>query len=185
MFEYIRTLNEFDWVFIIDVDEYITITENISFKDFLNQYSDYSELILYWKNFGANGHIEKPDYSKVKTYREYYTKECGYSNYDELHSCFMKKGINLHKIKSTYKINQHLHSTANYIKTNFQKRIHYPCFERAYISHYITKSWEEYKWKFLVRGMCCKNHRKLDDFFEMNKDMIGLKEQLENTLIKI
>ena len=83
MFEYVRALNEFDWCFIIDIDEYITITEDISLKDFLNQYSNYSELILYWKNYGANGHIEKPDYSKVESYREYYTKECDYSCFDK------------------------------------------------------------------------------------------------------
>ena len=178
MFKYVCELNIYDWCFIMDIDEYITITEDLSLKEFLSQYNDYSELILYWKNYGANGHIEKPDYSKVDSYREYYTKECGYSELDKKYSFFMKKAVNLHKIPPTYRVSQHLHSMATYIKTNFQKGIHTPCFERAYLAHYITKSWEEYKWKFLVRGMCCKNHRKLDDFFEMNTDMLQLKDQL-------
>lgn len=182
MFKYVKSLNEFDWCFIIDIDEYITITEDISLKDFLNQYSEYSELILYWKNYGANGHIEKPDYSKVESYREYYTKECDYSDYDKKFGYIMKKGINLNQIDSTYRVNNHLHSTGNYIKTNFQKRIHYPCFDRAYISHYTTKSWEEYKWKVLNRGMCYKHHRKINDFFEMNTDMLLLKEKLLSEL---
>lgn len=182
MFEYVKSLNKYDWVFVIDIDEYITITENISLKDFLNQYSDYSELILYWKNFGANGHIQKPDYTKVNTYREYYTKECKYSDFDAHYSYFMKKAINMNKIDNNYVVQKHLFSTPNYIKTNFQKGIHTPCFDRAYISHYITKSWEEYKWKILDRGMCYKKHRKIDDFFEMNPDMLLLKEKLLNEL---
>ena len=177
MFEYIRGLNEYDWCFMIDIDEYITLTENIPLKDFLSQYSEYSELILYWKNYGANGHIEKPDYSKVNTYREYYNKECGYSDMDSKYHLFMKKAVNLNKIPSSYRVGLHFHSTAAYTKTNFQKGIHTPCYERAYLAHYITKSWEEYKWKLLARGMCCKNHRKIDDFFEMNKDMLHLKDK--------
>ena len=182
MFKYVRELNVYDWCFIMDIDEYITITENLSLKDFLSQYNDYSELILYWKNYGANGHIEKPDYSKVETYREYYTKECGYSVLDKKYTFIMKKAINLHKITPNYMVCQHLHSMATYTKTNFQKGIHTPCYERAYLAHYITKSWEEYKWKLLTRGMCCKNHRKIDDFFEMNTDMLPLKEELVKEL---
>lgn len=177
MFKYIRALNEYDWCFIIDIDEYITLTEKITLKDFLSQYNDYSELILYWKNYGANGHIEKPDYSKVNSYREYYTKECGYSDMDSRCHIFMKKAVNLNKIPLSYHVSLHFHSMATYIKTNFQKGIHTPCYERAYLAHYITKSWEEYKWKLLTRGMCCKNHRKIDDFFEMNKDMLHLKDK--------
>jgi hypothetical protein len=178
MFKYVKSLGVYDWCFIIDVDEYITITENISLKNLLGQYNDYSELIIYWRNFGANGHIKKPDYSKVSSYREYYTKKCGYSIFDKKYTYIMKKAINLHKIPDSYKINQHFHSMTTYTKTNFQKGIHEPCYDRVYLSHYVTKSWEEYKWKLFKRGMCCKNHRKIDDFFEMNTDMLPAKEKL-------
>lgn len=182
MFKYVKSLDKFDWCFIMDIDEYITITEDISFKNLLEQYNDYSELVIYWKNYGANGYVKKPDYSKVKSYRDYYTKECEYSEMDKKYTFIMKKGINLHKISQNYKVSQHYHSMATYAKTNFQKGIHCPCYDRVYLSHYVTKSWEEYKWKFLVRGMCCKNHRKLDDFFEMNTDMLPLKEKLLSVL---
>ena len=178
MFNYIKSLNIYDWCFIIDIDEYITLTEDISLQDFLSEYSEYSELMLYWKNYGASGHITKPDYSKVNSYREYYTKPCGYSNMDLKYSYFMKKGINLHKISPNYKVNMHYHSMATYIKTDFQKGIHTPCFKRAYLAHYITRSWEEYIWKLLKRGMCCDNHRKIDDFFEMNRDLLPMKDEL-------
>ena len=172
LLNYVRNLGVFDWCLIMDIDEYITITENdLSLKNLLNQYSDYTELIIYWKNYGANGHIEKPDYTKVSSYREYYTTECGYSISDARFTHIMKKAINLNKISPYYRFEQHFHTTSGYIKTNFQQGIRKPCFDRIYLKHYITKSLEEYLWKLLKRGMCCNNHRKINDFFEMNPDM--------------
>lgn len=185
MFEYVCSLNVYDWCFIMDIDEYITITENITLKKLLSEYSNYSELILYWKNYGANGHIKKPDYSKVNSYREYYTKTCDFSYTDKRYTNIMKKAVNLHKISpSKYRVSQHYHSMATYIKTNFKQGIHWPCYDRVYLSHYITKSWEEYVWKLLKRGMCCKKHRKIDDFFEMNTDMLPMKDELVNSIDK-
>ena len=185
MFEYVKNLKTYDWCFIMDVDEYITIDCNMSLKELLKQYENYSELIIYWINYGANSHINKPDYTKVKSYRDYYTKECNYSVIDEKFSFFMKKAINLHKIPDNYTISQHFHSMATYTKTNFKQGIRIPCYSKMYLSHYVTKSWEEYIWKLLCRGMCCKEHRKTDDFFEMNTDLRCRKEELENMIPSI
>ena len=180
IFEHVKNLGMYDWLFLIDIDEYITITEKKTLKDMLSEYSDYPELILYWKNFGANGHVEKPDYSKVESYREYYTKECDYTNFDKKYTHIMKKGINLNKISDKYRLSLHYHTTGRYTKSNFKQGIHTPCFDRIYLSHYITKSFEEYKWKLLTRGLFSVGYRFVDDFFEMNKDMLPLKEKLLN-----
>jgi hypothetical protein len=46
-------------------------------------------------------------------------------------------------------------------------------YDKMYLKHYITKSFEEYIWKVYVRGMHTKGaHRKMDDFFEINQDML-------------
>ena len=179
MLEHAKSLG-YDWCFLIDIDEYITITENLTLKELLNEYSEFSELMLYWKNFGANGHVDKPDYSAVDSYREYYTSECDYTDLDRKYTHIMKKAINLRKISDKYKVSIHYHSTGGYIKTNFKKGIYDPCFDRIYLSHYITKSFEEYKWKLLTRGLFSVGYRFVDDFFEMNKDMLPLKEKLLN-----
>ena len=49
---------------------------------------------------------------------------------------------------------------------------------KAWINHYFTKSWEEWKIKILERGDTCPGNRKIDDFFLHNPDMLPLKEQL-------
>lgn len=179
LFNYIRKKNIYDWCFIMDVDEYLTLENpNDDIHEVLNQYNDQAEVLVFWKNYGANGHIEKPDYSKVESYREYYTKECGYSNMDLKYHYINKKATNLHKASPNYHISHHIPSMIYYVNTNGIKDFKTPCFKKLYIKHYVTKSWEEYTWKLLKRGMCCKNHRKIDDFFEMNKDMQFMKDEL-------
>ena len=47
-----------------------------------------------------------------------------------------------------------------------------------YLSHYVTRSWEEYLWKVYKRGMHCYNlHRKDKDFFEINPDMLPMYDE--------
>jgi hypothetical protein len=47
------------------------------------------------------------------------------------------------------------------------------------LNHYITKSWEEYKWRLIVKGEQVKMWgRKLEDFFEINKDLLLYKDEL-------
>ena len=53
------------------------------------------------------------------------------------------------------------------------------CYDKMYLKHYVTRSWQEYLWKIYTRGMHCGNrHRKIDDFFQINKDMLDKKEEL-------
>lgn len=183
MFKYVRSLNKFDWCFIMDIDEYVTLEDKRkTLEDILSEFNEYSEVMLYWKNYGANGHINKPDYSKVESFREYYTKECGYTEFDTKMHYINKKVINMHKISSKYRVLQHPPSMITYTNTELIKDYKNPTFNKIYLKHYITKSWEEYKWKLLTRGMCCKNHRKIDDFFEMNTELLNVKEELINNL---
>lgn len=183
LLDYIKSLNLYDWCFVIDIDEYLTLeNENDNIKDILSLFSNYGEVVVYWKNYGANDHIYKPDYSKVDSYREYYTKECGFSNYDYNHRCFTKKIVNLKLMHDKYVFNQHFPSRkCRATSTDFYNQ-KYQIFDRIYIKHYITKSWEEYVHKLFVRGMHCPEHRKIDDFFEMNSELNEKREELENMI---
>ena len=62
-------------------------------------------------------------------------------------------------------------------------------FDKMYLKHYVTKSWEEYLWKLYVRGMhCYDRHRRIDDFFQINKDMANRKDELiriKNNILKL
>lgn len=183
LLKYLKSLKEFDWCFVIDADEYITLeNENEKLTDILDLFKDYSEVVIFWKNFGTNGHIHKPDYSKVNSYREYYTKECDYSNFDKHCNVINKFIVNLNKEFNPKCNFHHHHPCSNFIKTNFGKDIRIPVFDKIYLKHYITKSLEEYIWKLKVRGMFFPKHRKIKDLFEMEPDLLEYKSGIEKQL---
>lgn len=43
--------------------------------------------------------------------------------------------------------------------------------EPLYLRHYITRSFEEYAWKILIRGLMHPGHRQWRSFFEMCPEM--------------
>ena len=50
------------------------------------------------------------------------------------------------------------------------------------LKHYLTKSWDEYKWRIYERGEPADEYysRQIEHFFEINDDLIQYKEQLLN-----
>ena len=176
--KYLHNHYNYDWCFIIDVDEYITIDKD-NINDVLEEYKDYDAVVIQWKIFGANGLIHKPDYSK-KGLIETYTKECQYQRKDDM--------MWYQKVKTVYNMNHYYYDlysadhlpklNSNWCRTNFTQDKENIIYDKIYIRHYITKSWEEYVYKIKVRGMFHKNHRDYKSFFEMNPDMIDKKDML-------
>lgn len=150
----IRQMN-YDWCFLLDTDEFITCNS----LSVLDKYKDKTGVHLKWHNFGANGHISKPNLPQF----EAFTKPCGNRHIDEI---FHKTG------KMCY--NTHLYDETCFLhwRTDAVDQ------DEIYIRHYITRSWEEWKWKLTVRGMCNPGNRKIEDFFIYNPDMKEYKEQL-------
>ena len=71
---YIQSLHIYDWCFVIDNDEFITLENtNTCLKDVIQLYNSYDAFIMQWKCYGASGLINKPNYSNndvVDTYTE-------------------------------------------------------------------------------------------------------------------
>jgi len=170
---WIRDNYDYDWCFSIDCDEFITPTE--PFPKLLDDYSKYDAIMLQWKNYGCSGHIKKPKYDKPIW--EIYTEECGYTKYDRKYCNCTKMCFNMKRLQEKFIHGNHT-ALCKYVKPNFTWDRTKEVFDRIYLRHYITKSWEEYLHKLNVRGMMCKEHRTYDDFFEMNTDMINIKEKL-------
>ena len=176
-------IDKYDWCFVIDNDEFITI-ENKSLQDILQLYKDYDAFTIQWECYGANGLINKPDYSKhglIETYKE---KAKG-KIIDNVAS-FIKTCYNIKKYKNDFFYNQHHpNDKCNWCNTKFIK--HYyetPCYTNIYLRHYITKSWEEYVYKIKQRGFTWGGARNFDFFFTLNIDMINKKQELLNELKK-
>ena len=152
-----------DWCAFIDVDEFI-FTENQNIHNILaNLPTHIGGLCIYWENYGANGHINKPTGSVMSNY----TKPCKILEKDK-NTCF-KSIVNLKN--SYYFKNKHLIENCIDINDNIigNSNIH-PIYHTIWIKHYITKSLEEYKSK-LNRGNITKNFRTMSDFYEMNDDL--------------
>lgn len=168
----IQRLLEYDWCFTLDIDEFITLQEPYkAISSVLSEFQDYDSILLQWMNFGASGHIYKPNYGDMD-YREFYTQRGVDSKMDEFFKINTKVAWNLNKL-TREKIGGIHCGNGNWVKTNFIKDRKNICYDKIYLKHYVTKSWEEYLWKLYIRGMHCYNrHRSDNDFFQINPDMM-------------
>ena len=171
---------QYDWCFVIDVDEFITPYKPIS--DVLGEFQGYDGIVIQWKVFGANGNISKPNYMN-KGVVETYTKESNYAGHYVL-EWTTKTCYNLHTFKESYFKNNHQPTDeCNWCRTDFSNSRPKIIYDKIYIRHYMTKSWEEYIAK-RKRGYFMGFARTVDMFFRINQDMFSLKQQLLDDLKK-
>lgn len=175
---YIKENHNYDWCFVIDNDEFLTLEENKTLDDVISLYKDYDAFIMSWKCYGANGLIKTPDYS-TKGVVDTFTKPVeGYvPATSEEHN--KKTCYNLNTYNESFWWTIHVPTEeCNYCNTDFKKDKVKLCYTNIYIRHYITKSWEEYFWKKKIRGYFFGKKRTLDNFFIINSDMKDLKKDL-------
>ena len=176
-----KYFNEYDWCFTIDNDEFIVL-ENNNLNNTLLQYEDYDAIILSWKCYGANGLINKPDYSK-KSIINIYNKETDNNYLEKKPQDLFKTCYNLKKYKDNFFCNTHIPSNdCNWCNPIYIKDNIHPIYKKIYINHYITKSWEEYIWKIKERGYMWGLDKNYDFFFKVNPDMLSIKHKLINEL---
>jgi hypothetical protein len=158
---------ETDWCAFIDLDEFIHMDHYNNIKDFLLEYEGYNALYVYWRFYGANGHISRPTGLVQDNYTEItdfpndngwrYKSIANMKNKPIFLSCHLVKGgVNSFKIPS--------HRFRN--------------FHKIWINHYFTKSWEDWCERFISKGDLSKGHRKLDEFFILNPDMVLKKKEM-------
>ena len=168
----IQALNEYDFCFAIDIDEFITLQPPYeSISDVLSGFLDRDAVMLQWLNIGCSGRIYKPNYDG-KDYRQFYTEEAQQTENDKAKKITTKLAFNLRRITKWNLAGLHC-CPGNWVNTNGRKDRKDICYDRMYLTHYLTKSFEEYLWKVYVRGMHCRLiHRGIKDFFQINPDMM-------------
>lgn len=161
------------FVFLTDIDEFITCTE--PFPDILDKYKDFEAVLLFWQNYGCSGHLYKPIYDKPIW--EIYTEKCLYEQYsDQKYWKITKFAVNMSKWKPEHKYWCH-NAQRNWVKVDFTYKRTQPVFEPLYLRHYITKSVEEWCWKINIRLMHHNGHRQWRSLWEMCPEM---KEKVMN-----
>ena len=162
--------NKFDACLFIDPDEYIHCNKE-EFINELNYFNDNTNatVIRYqWQCITASGYIKDPCpnkiYSIVNTYKTLYNDDNSELNNNFKCLLFLNK------------INEDIFMPIPHGPW-IGDHIHYSQYK---IYHYLTKSWEEFKWSLFIRGMQNKHmyNRKIEIFFDINKDLLPYKEQL-------
>lgn len=174
---YIKRKNLYDWCFLIDNDEFITLENDNNINDVLKLYEAYDAVLLRWKCYGADSHIEKPDYTGkglVGTYTKEIENKVDHPRYHNK-TCYKLSSFDASFIKQSH---HYPDDRCNYCNTSFSKTLLEPTYKNMYIRHYITKSWEEFVWKKKKRGFMFERPRNLESFFILNKDLASKKEEL-------
>lgn len=171
---FIKNKKEYDWCFLIDVDEFITC-DNISI---LEKYSSYDALVMSWECYGACDHINKPLNSVLKSYN---CKSKGTINNAKHFNTKICYNLNTYK-KEFYKTNHQPSDFCNWCRTDFSKDREKEVFDEIYIRHYITKSWQEYVEKKYKRGFFVGISRTNDFFFDLNPELKCIKQELMEAL---
>ena len=153
--------DEFDWILFNDLDEFLILKQPL--HKLLEEYKDETAILLRWKWYGASGHINKPIGKVMDNYTKYVTTTFDYYlAYKSFMNCknFKKWEKSIHKVDGAV------------------FPLTYCGDHKAWLNHYFTKSWEEWKYKILERGDTFPGNRKIEQFFLLNKDMLPIKEQL-------
>ena len=170
----------YDWCFVIDADEFITC-DNIN--ETVAQFSDYDAFVLSWKCYGACNHISKPNYETHGIIETYPNESTGYVNNNPIYHT--KTCYNLNTFKSNHYWTNHQPSdSCKWCRTDFTTDRTNEIFDKIYIKHYVTKSWEEYVEKKTKRGFFIGISRTYDFFFNVNPELKCMKSELIEALNK-
>lgn len=174
---HIQNLHQYDWCFTLDIDEFITLQEPYkSIPDVLSEFQDKAAVIIQWQNYGASRRIYKPNYNG-RDYREFYTEKAPFNKHDAAVKITTKIAWNLNKITRWHLCGLHC-TVGDWVNTKGKKTRKEIVYDKMYLAHYVTRSWEEWVWKLYMRGMHCGNrHRKDEQFFEINPDMLPMYDE--------
>ena len=147
--------SESKWIAFIDTDEFI---HPESGKLNLDKYVlDYPYVISKWKIFNANGHLNYSPEDVQKRFTQVYKYTSSMS-----HKSFVQPS----------KVNGMLIHNADL--PNYEPLV----LNDVVIHHYFTRSLEEWKEK-IIRGTCSNDcHRKYNEFFFFNLDLVDYREDV-------
>lgn len=180
---HLKKMCKYNWCFVIDSDEFLTFEDkDDNLERITSLFKCYDAFIMQWECYGANGLVKRPDYKNVGIIDTYTEKIHGYVPTSTPQS-LSKTCYNLKTYRDDYFLYTHQPSRyCNFCRTNFKRDRNTPIYDKIYIRHYITKSWEEYVWKKKTRGYFFGKLRTYDAFFSINSDMSIKKDELISQL---
>lgn len=50
----------YSWMLVLDIDEFLCLPPGVGLQEWLGRFHKTDQVVLFWRNFGANGHIKRP-----------------------------------------------------------------------------------------------------------------------------
>lgn len=153
------------WMMIVDIDEFVLLLKHKSISDFLNNYSDCSEISMHWLLYGDSHH--KKIEPGLVTERFIY--------HDDMINGHVKSIVNPRAV-----LNASIHYSYVFGKSvdENRKSVYSPIDDEnstgdiIRVNHYSIKSWEEFSNK-KIRGRADRDFDDLDkefyDFYNRNQ----------------
>ena len=158
--------NIYDWVAFIDLDEFIVFNNDYNLNKLCDEFSSCTAIQLKWRIMGANGHINRPTCNVMKAYTEEKNATFLTSPYKSFCNLNMWKGMLTH------------HNAKDCVDYDLTK-------DKVLLNHYFTKSWEDWCFRIFKRGATQNLHRHVQDFFDVNIDMLHLKDELLSNVFNL
>lgn len=154
-----------DWVGFFDVDEFVMFEEGYDLSKLEEEFKDYGGILLSWVLYGANGHIKRPKGGVVESYTSHMPLG---SRLDNAPQWNHKSLANVSKCGNIITV----HTVKGCVHTDFNGDFVHgeQVFKKAWINHYYSKSWEDYKDRIFARGNMQSNFRTLDKFFKVSPE---------------
>lgn len=156
----------FDYAIALDIDEFLVIHNQLSLAEFIQTYLKSAGVIINWKFFGSNGHLQYTNQPVLERFTR--CQDDASDHFKTLINCklvarytnpHLPDLLTLGEIFDLHgePVKDHLHPVDT---TNI-----------AQINHYFCKSWQEFNWK-IQRGRITLNvePRSTDDFFWANRN---------------
>lgn len=156
-----------DWIGFFDIDEFIMFEDGWDLEKLEQEFDDYGGVLLSWKLYGANGHLKRPEGSVVENYTTHLPE--GSLLDGESITWAVKSLVNV-KNSSHQEAVIHVFSDCK-LTNKLDRSSNKLSFEKAWLNHYYTKSWEDYLNRIFSRGNMANNYRCLDKFFTCNPDL--------------
>lgn len=166
---------QYDWVLFNDVDEFLVFEDGYSLQRLIEDCADWDAIWLSWRVYGASGHIKSP-HPELDVMHAY--------TIPSTQSCDRDNRWNLKSFVNTKKCNgfNNLHEANGGKLTNGKHWSEIPRgkmpYQKAWLNHYYSKSWEDYCDRMFKRGNVFNVHRSFDEFFLTNEDMLPQREKL-------
>lgn len=160
--------NTYNWAAFIDLDEFVFFGDGYDLDKLCQEFEPYAGVLLNWRMMGANGHLKRPS-----SVIDGYTKDAVMTHPFEA-SWWHKSMVNLNRFVGF----QNLHRALMAVNTHHESTHLLMHYDKAWINHYFTKSWEDWCERIFNRGGTLTGHRKLADFFECNADMLYMMDEL-------